>query len=780
MESDFFAWPTEVGGLPLLRTQARRIARFDWQKAPNDVAAILYETVIPPDERRQLGEYYTPDWLARAIVREVVTDPLEQYVLDPACGSGTFVAEAVTHFIEAAKAAPLDPQDVLEWLRFSVAGIDVHPVAVHLARAAWVLAAQPAIQAAVEDGFAANVTVPVYLGDALQLRFRTGDMFAEHNVTVQVEDERNTELVFPVSLGGAGRDLRRVDERHCRGNFKGRRPHLGPRRPPDHRTTGERLTLRETIAAMQRLHAEGRNHIWAYYTRNLVRPVALSRSKVDVIVGNPPWLIYRNTASTLRTELERQSKDLYGIWVGGRHANHQDISSLFFARCVDLYLKDGGVIGMVMPHSALQTGQHSKWRTGTWQTKPVGRGRNRTAGRVLSVNFHKKTAWDLEGLEPNTFFPVPASVVFATRSGEVGKATPLAGEVERWLGKAGATDVRRSRMSITDTSVEGDSIYSGLSRQGAVMVPRCLFFVEETTNPSIVQAGQTVTVNPRRGSQDKEPWKSLDLATLSEQTVEVAHVFDVHLGETIVPYATLDPLRAALPLKRGEHEVPTSKNGVGGIRLGGLSQRMRDRWRVVSNLWEANRAAATKMNLSGQLDYYGKLSSQLEWRHEPGDRQIRIVYGGWGAPTAALLREDDAIVDYKLFWVTCRDAQEAYYLLAIINSDVLYEMVTPLMSKGQFGARDLQKQLWKLPIPEFDPEDSLHAVVSEAGRVAAEGAAERLARLRQDRGEVTVTIARREIRKWLREKAEGRAVEEAVGALLAKKRQSTGGAEPAN
>ncbi len=176
VESDFFAWPTEVGGMPLLRTLARRIARFDWQKAPNDVAAILYETVIPPDERRQLGEYYTPDWLARAIVREVVTDPLDQYVLDPACESGTFVAEAVTHFIEAAKATPLGPKDVLEWLRFSVAGIDVHPVAVHLARAAWVLAAQPAIRAAVEEGFAADVTVPVYLGDALQLRFRTGSL----------------------------------------------------------------------------------------------------------------------------------------------------------------------------------------------------------------------------------------------------------------------------------------------------------------------------------------------------------------------------------------------------------------------------------------------------------------------------------------------------------------------------------------------------------------------------------------------------------------------------
>ena len=307
-------------------------------------------------------------------MREVVTDPLDQYVLDPACGSGTFVAEAVTHFIEAAKATPLDPKDVLEWLRFSVAGIDVHPVAVHLARAAWVLAALPAIRAAVEEGFAADVTVPVYLGDALQLRFRTGDMFAEHNVTVQVEDEENTELVFPVSLVDRAETFDALMSDVAEAIEKGDDPTLTL---DDHQIDEprERQTLRETIASMQRLHAEGLNHIWAYYTRNLVRPVALSRRKVNVIVGNPPWLIYRNTASTLRTELERQSKDLYGIWVGGRHANHQDISSLFFARCVDLYLKDGGVIGMVMPHSALQTGQHSKWRTGGmadeagWQRK---------------------------------------------------------------------------------------------------------------------------------------------------------------------------------------------------------------------------------------------------------------------------------------------------------------------------------------------------------------------------------------------------------------------------
>ena len=89
LESDFFAWPNEVGGNPLLQTLARRVARFDWAEAPLDTAATLYESVIPPEERRQLGEYYTPAWLARAMTRELVDDPLNQRVLDPACGSGT-------------------------------------------------------------------------------------------------------------------------------------------------------------------------------------------------------------------------------------------------------------------------------------------------------------------------------------------------------------------------------------------------------------------------------------------------------------------------------------------------------------------------------------------------------------------------------------------------------------------------------------------------------------------------------------------------------------------
>ena len=761
VESDFFAWPAEVGGETLIRDIARRVARFDWLQAPPDIAAILYETVIPAHERWQLGEYYTPRWLARSIVHEVVDKPLEQRVLDPSCGSGTFIAEAMAHFITAARQAKLPPEEALRRLRESVTGIDVHPVAVHLARSAWALGAKPLIEDVVKTGADASVSIPVYLGDSLLLRLRVGDMLAETEISIPVEDDQNTTLVFPRSLVDRADDFDRLMNEIARAVEAGDDPALTLGRHD--LKPSERAVMQRTTAAMQRLHDEGRNHIWAYYTRNLVRPLALTRNRVDVIVGNPPWLNYRNTANILRSELERQSKSEYGIWAGRHYSTHQDVAGLFYARCVDLYLEDGGAIGMVMPHSALQAGQYAKWRTGKWQSTSGGPGFT----RILAVQFTWKTAWDLEQLEPNNFFPMPASVVFAQRAGVDAKASPLAGQVEHWFGSPGSPHVLRQLAAITDTSALGGSPYSQHTIQGAVIVPRRLFFVEEVASTAVVRAAPTVTVNPRMGTQDKEPWKSIDLSALTRQAVEAVHLFDVHLGETVVPYATLPPLKAILPLKRGDTKLPVNPDGVGGVNVSALAQRMQARWRTISRLWEENKAPATKLDLLEQLNYYGKFSDQLNWQREPGERPVRLVYTSAGEPTAALLNSDKVIVDYKLFWVSCRDTYEAHYLLAIINSKTLYHAVTPLMSKGLFGARDLQKHLWKLPIPEFDPANPLHAVIADAGAAAAKGAAQVLNRLRANRGDdLTSTYARREIHKWLATSQEGRAVEDAVGRLL--------------
>ena len=755
VESDFFTWPNEVGGAPSLKTLANLVARFEWSRAPADIAAILYEEVIGAEERRRLGEYYTPAWLARAMVREVVTDPLNQHVLDPSCGSGTFVAEAVQHHINEANKTALDPIEKLNSVRAHVTGIDVHPVAVHLARAAWVLAAQPVIQAAYDSG-AVNVTAPIYLGDALQVRRRTGDLFDRGDVMIDVKDDDKTLLSFPASLVEEPEEFDALVGRVTAAIERGESPNLALRlwKGGDKE---DRDTLRNTVASLQTLHEKGRDHIWAYYTRNVARPAALARSKVDVIVGNPPWLTYNRTASTFREALEIQGRETYGIRPGGHYTTHHDIAGLFYTRCVDLYLKPGGIIGMVMPHSALQAGQYASWRSGHWKAV--------REGAILSVDFTFKVAWDLEQLQPNSFFPVPASVVFAQRADAVTPARPLDGGVERWRGPTGSSMVTRVTEAIAGSS-GGTSPYGNYALQGAVIVPRRLFFVEETENTALIQAGGTVTVNPRFSKQEKEPWKSLPVPAISHQTVEAKYLFDVYLGETLVPYATLEPLKALLPMDR-ENGLLIAHPSPSGSGANGMEEWMGQRWQSVSELWEQNKAPTNKLSLLEQLDYYGKLSAQIDWWRDPIDRPKRVIYSTSGQPTAALLAEDDAIVDTRLYWLTCKHTDEANYLLAIVNSVALRTAVVPFMSKGQFGARDLHKHLWRLPIPEYDGSNPLHVGVSKAGEASAAGVAVRLKELRKSRGDgLTCAIARKELRGWLGKSDEGKAVEEAVGRLL--------------
>lgn len=195
---------------------------------------------------------------------------------------------------------------------------------------------------------------------------------------------------------------------------------------------------------------------------------------------------------------------------------------------------------------------------------------------------------------------------------------------------------------------------------------------------------------------------------------------------------------------------------------------MRGRWQQVSALWEQHKGANDRKNLLNRLDYHRELSAQLEWRKNNKDTPIRVVYTASGEPTAAIIDTHDTIVDYTLFWTSCRDLQEAHYVLAIINSRILYETAKPLMAKGQFGARHLQKHLWKLPIPEYDETNRLHQKIAMAGQAAASEAVQQLQNLYKQRGDtVSTTVVRRELRGWLAQSDEGKQVETLVKRLLA-------------
>jgi len=145
---------------------------------------------------------------------------------------------------------------------------------------------------------------------------------------------------------------------------------------------------------------------------------------------------------------------------------------------------------------------------------------------------------------------------------------------------------------------------------------------------------------------------------------------------------------------------------------------------------------------------------------------LRIAYTSSGKPTAAIIANSKTVIDYTLFWISCETVEEIHYLLAIVNSNALYEKVTPLMPKGQFGARHLQKHLWKLPIPKFDYDNGDHIMVSRAGAAAEVAAKWQLDTILAEDEQASVTAIRKKLRSWLEISTEGKSVEEAVEKLL--------------
>ena len=86
----------------------------------------------------------------RKSLKTVVDAPLSQRVLDPSCGSGTFIETAVEHILN--HSGGLSRTETLKKLQDNVVGIDIHPVAVQLAKATWVMAAADTIRAARSRG----------------------------------------------------------------------------------------------------------------------------------------------------------------------------------------------------------------------------------------------------------------------------------------------------------------------------------------------------------------------------------------------------------------------------------------------------------------------------------------------------------------------------------------------------------------------------------------------------------------------------------------------------
>jgi len=747
VESDFFDWIiADPEGIDLVRRIVTHVRRFKLRDVESDILKILYESLIDRDERRGLGEYYTPDWLAAKIVRNAVSSPHEQRVLDPACGSGTFLFHAVRHYLKEADdiGVPLDSRAAEATAL--VTGLDIHPVAVIIARVTYLLALAPALQA--RKG---AISIPVYLGDALQLSIRDTMGMKELSVAVppDASGEGAAKLDFPETFC---RDPalfdKSVESLRTSSESKLNRPQIEARLTQIVREHYKRELTKEekeavtdlgaTYLVFDQLRKSGRDSVWTYVARNLSRPLALSFNNgwANVVVGNPPWVSFRNMSPDLQKRFREMSK-AERVYVGGKFATQSDLSALFTVRVVALYLRSGGRIAFVLPHAALTRGQFERLRAGSFSSARIA------WDEVWTMD---ESVWPL--------FPVPSCVVFGRRRA-TSRAIPDV--VRAYSGHLPYRDAHENiadqRLTVTENAPRptegrftGGSAYRNSFRQGATLVPRMLCLVERKSMGRIGGNLAAPLVVSRRTPQEKKPWRDLPGV---ERSVEAQFLRPVLLGESILPFRVFRPFEGVVPVSN-EGAVLDS-NAAANRGYAGLHDWMRD----AEAIWNAN-AESGSMTLVERWNYHNELGSQF-----PLD-SLRVVYAASGTiPAACLLHANNAVIEHKLYWFSPSTESEAYFLVSILNSEAARARIASLQSRGQWGARDFDKVIFTLPIPRFDEADQLHVELARAGRAGEDMAAS----IALPEG-VKFQRARRLVRDALTEAGVSTSIDELVAHLL--------------
>ncbi len=138
-----FDWPLDTESSEFDRYIQKtfwHLNRYNFASVRRDILGNLYEKHLSPEERKELGEFYTPTAVVDLILDRAgytsdnSLEDDDNKLLDPACGSGTFLVRAAERLIERLDDLNLPPKRKIKTLQEQLWGFDLDPFATHIAQ----------------------------------------------------------------------------------------------------------------------------------------------------------------------------------------------------------------------------------------------------------------------------------------------------------------------------------------------------------------------------------------------------------------------------------------------------------------------------------------------------------------------------------------------------------------------------------------------------------------------------------------------------------------------
>ena len=339
---------------------AKILDLMDFTGVSTDLVKQMYQGFFDGATRKALGEFYTPDALVDHVldaVGYVDYQPLDSTILDPACGSGTFLVRAIDRFIKAVGNGEMNKSEVLRRVTDQIIGIDIHPFAVAMAKVNYLLALGRLIDPTVRRKLG-SLHIPVYWADSLAratVKTQFGGTSTIRTIEIRVPvlgtfmlpdpEAINWDKLIDWTLMAVDNDW--SDQRYL-----------------DSFPQDERLAYKSVLLKFLQLFRDrekkGLDGRWLSTIRNFV-VIDRMKGRCDFVVGNPPWVRIHNINEDIRKELigrfDVYKKDRKGGKVVGWNPKLKQTVVPFLQQidyCMAFveaglnYLEDGGRLGFVI------------------------------------------------------------------------------------------------------------------------------------------------------------------------------------------------------------------------------------------------------------------------------------------------------------------------------------------------------------------------------------------------------------------------------------------------
>ncbi len=713
---DFFAWYADDVAWPTFEPIVGRMLDtlsgldFDMRRknpeSLRDLFKGLYMSFAPRELRHALGEFYTPDWLAEHVLDSVGWQP-ENDLLDPTCGSGTFLLEGLRRRIAAPAFAGADAAAILD----GIFGLDLNPLAVLSARASLVVSLSNHLD---RDH---PVRLPVFLADAVNVSHEKGGIF-EHRIQTE-RGEKNFRVPGAFVRGddffAAFARLRALvnADMGVRDIYQALSDEFGVAAWPD----DDANALLDTIISLVDLHGAGWDGIWASVLAD--RFAAAAIRPVSHVIGNPPWVKWSHLPPEY-AEFIKPDCDALGVfsddaWVGGIEA---DISTVITYTAALRWLRDEGTLAFLITGTVFSNESSQGFRRFEIRGHPAiplgvqGVEDFKTISPFEDVSNH--TTLLVFRRNARTTYPVPYRV-WTLPARALRSSTPYLHAAD-FRARVVATDLLAEPVPGTDAGpwLRGDATQHRLwerlfgnagtpayqARKGITTDANGLFFLHVQGAPRTVTTSRRTERLVRIAIDPHEGRRPLGAAT---GDVEDEHLFALLRGEGVMPFAaTVDADHAVLLPQRtmnGDPDLP--------VNAPHAYEFLRPFENVLKTRGSYRRFQAKHPYWSVWTvgPDYTFAPYKVAWREMPGSR-----FGAAMVGSAAVRHLGRRIVvpDHKVYFVPLRDRAEAGYLTALLNAPSISAAISGYAAALSLGTSVVEY----LRIPAYDDTDSNHRALA--------------------------------------------------------------------